>query len=241
MEFQFQRHRIDKISKDKIISELEKVAKKNNFIVFGKREFNEYSEISAGTVIRKFGTWRKAISFLKDYLKNKGHELSARKTPPNRIYSDKELFDEMERIWKQLGHRPSKIEWTASKPKISFGCYKHRFGGWTNTCLKFIEYKMGHEVIIDDIPKKESVKEIQPELKIKKEDKRDIPLKLRLSVLNRDNFRCVFCGRSPATSVGVILHIDHIHPFAKGGKTTLNNLQTLCSKCNIGKSDRKLN
>jgi len=241
MEFQFQRNRIDKISRDKIISELEKVAKKNNFIVFGKREFNEHSEISAGTVIREFGTWGKAISFLSDYLKKKGQELSARKTPPNRIYSDKELFDEMERIWKRIGHRPSKIEWTASKPKISFGCYKHRFGGWTNTCLKFIEYKMGHEVIIDDLPQKEPVKEKQTGLKIQKEDKRDIPLKLRLSVLNRDNFRCVFCGRSPATSVGVILHIDHIHPFAKGGKTTLNNLQTLCFKCNIGKSDRKLN
>ena len=161
----------------------------------------------------------------------------ARKTPPNRIYSDKELFDEMERIWKQLGHRPSKIEWTAPKPKISFGCYKHRFSGWTNACLKFIEYKMGHEIIIDDVPQKEIIKERRPRIKIQKADKRDISLKLRLNVLKRDNFRCAFCGRSSATDVGVILHIDHMHPFSKGGKTTLENLQTLCADCNLGKSD----
>jgi len=61
---------------------------------------------------------------------------------------------------------------------------------------------------------------------------------IRLQVLNRDSFRCIFCGRSPATEVGVKLHIDHIVPFSKGGKSTLDNLQTLCSDCNLGKSDR---
>lgn len=54
---------------------------------------------------------------------------------------------------------------------------------------------------------------------------RNAPLSIRLAVLSIDNFRCVFCGRSPATDVGVRLHIDHIIPFANGGKSLLEILQ----------------
>jgi len=73
-----------------------------------------------------------------------------------------------------------------------------------------------------------------------KENSRNISLSLRLKVLNRDNFRCVFCGKSPATDFGTKLHIDHSVPFSKGGKSTLENLQTLCEECNLGKSDSEI-
>ncbi|OGL35671.1 hypothetical protein A3F38_02445 [Candidatus Saccharibacteria bacterium RIFCSPHIGHO2_12_FULL_48_21] len=66
---------------------------------------------------------------------------------------------------------------------------------------------------------------------------RTIPLSLRVKVLSRDKFRCVFCGKSPAINAGTILHIDHIKPFSKGGENTLDNLQTLCQDCNLGKSN----
>ena len=61
--------------------------------------------------------------------------------------------------------------------------------------------------------------------------------KLRYQVLKRDNFKCCACGASPAKDSAVELHIDHIIPWSRGGETTLGNLQSLCSKCNIGKSD----
>jgi NADH-quinone oxidoreductase E subunit len=64
---------------------------------------------------------------------------------------------------------------------------------------------------------------------------RHVPHKLRYQVLMRDRFRCRACGRSPATDLLVELEIDHITPFSKGGATTLENLQTLCKECNIGK------
>ena len=67
--------------------------------------------------------------------------------------------------------------------------------------------------------------------------KRDIPVSLRYQILKRDNFKCCMCGASPATDQSIILHIDHIKPWSKGGETTFENLQTLCSKCNLGKSD----
>ena len=66
---------------------------------------------------------------------------------------------------------------------------------------------------------------------------RSISDKLRYQVLKKDNFKCCACGASPAKDSSVELHIDHIIPFSKGGDTTIDNLQTLCSKCNFGKSD----
>ena len=66
---------------------------------------------------------------------------------------------------------------------------------------------------------------------------RNISDKLRYQVLKRDNFKCCACGASPAKDPSVELHMDHIIPYSKGGEATLENLQTLCSKCNLGKSD----
>jgi len=61
-----------------------------------------------------------------------------------------------------------------------------------------------------------------------------ISKKLRLLILERDNYRCRICGKFARD---VVLEVDHIVPVAKGGTTSLNNLQTLCIDCNRGKSD----
>ena len=60
---------------------------------------------------------------------------------------------------------------------------------------------------------------------------------LRFEVLQRDGFRCTYCGRR---SPEVVLHIDHVHPWSKGGPTTLDNLRTACADCNLGKGARLL-
>ena len=57
--------------------------------------------------------------------------------------------------------------------------------------------------------------------------------KLRYQVLRRDGFRCCICGASSRD--GVKLHVDHIKPVSKGGKTEIRNLRTLCDRCNLGK------
>lgn len=59
---------------------------------------------------------------------------------------------------------------------------------------------------------------------------------LRYDVFKRDNFKCSICGMSAKD--GVKLQVDHIIPISKGGKTEIENLQTLCSRCNIGKSNK---
>lgn len=58
---------------------------------------------------------------------------------------------------------------------------------------------------------------------------------LRVRVLLKGGATCRLCGARPEQ--GAKLHVDHIIPWSKGGETVLENLQILCDKCNIGKSD----
>ena len=57
---------------------------------------------------------------------------------------------------------------------------------------------------------------------------------LREQISRRDNYTCQICGKYMPDGVG--LHIDHIIPVSKGGKSVPSNLQVLCSKCNGKKS-----
>lgn len=59
--------------------------------------------------------------------------------------------------------------------------------------------------------------------------------RMRFSIYKRDGYRCRICGRREDE---VDLEIDHIKPIAKGGKSTYDNLQTLCHRCNKEKGDK---
>ena len=59
--------------------------------------------------------------------------------------------------------------------------------------------------------------------------------KLRYAVLQRDNSTCQRCGANAQNTPGVKLVVDHKIPVESGGKTTIDNLWTLCSNCNGGK------
>lgn len=60
--------------------------------------------------------------------------------------------------------------------------------------------------------------------------------KMRFSIYKRDGYRCCKCGA--IQNKYTKLEVDHIIPIAKGGKSTYENLQTLCHKCNVEKGDR---
>lgn len=61
---------------------------------------------------------------------------------------------------------------------------------------------------------------------------RNVPLRIRRTVLRRDGFKCVDCKHTDKP-----LHVDHIIPLSRGGTNHLENLQTLCDECNLGKGD----
>lgn len=57
------------------------------------------------------------------------------------------------------------------------------------------------------------------------------------AILRRDGYKCVICGRGKKE--GVELHVDHIKPKYLGGKSTIENGQTLCAQHNFIKKTLK--
>lgn len=49
---------------------------------------------------------------------------------------------------------------------------------------------------------------------------------------------CELCGEA-LSSINEC-HFDHIYPYTKGGKSTLENCQLLCAECNLKKNDKEL-
>ncbi len=70
---------------------------------------------------------------------------------------------------------------------------------------------------------------------VKQRDLENFTAKLKAKILERDNYRCVICGRGP--NEGYELHVDHIKPKDVGGKAVLDNGQTLCSQHNMFKNN----
>jgi 5-methylcytosine-specific restriction endonuclease McrA len=63
--------------------------------------------------------------------------------------------------------------------------------------------------------------------------RRIIPTPVKLEVWKRDEGKCVRCGADDE------LHFDHVIPYAKGGSSiTAENVQLLCARHNLQKSDR---
>ena len=82
--------------------------------------------------------------------------------------------------------------------------------------------KIGFETTLNEFNSKNQRKLMTPQL--------------RKNIMERDNYTCQMCGKYMPDEVG--LHIDHIIPIAKGGKSIPSNLRVLCSKCN-GKKGSK--
>lgn len=65
---------------------------------------------------------------------------------------------------------------------------------------------------------------------------RAFPESMRIKAFEQQNHKCSICGKE-FEKVGD-MQADHIVPWSAGGKTTEDNLQMLCTKCNNAKSDK---
>src|SRR3989338_159804 len=185
-------------------------------------EYNERGNYHATTITRHFGNWFKALEIAG---------LEKTRSPLN--ISEEELFKNIEEIWLKLGRQPRYQEIQKPLSKYSAGTYDNRFGSFRKALEAFVVYMNNEEAASSEV----GIKNLSIEPIAKHKTKREINWRLRFIVMRRDNFKCKNCGRSPATDPRIILHVDHVKAWAKGGETVLENLQTLCSVCNIGKSD----
>lgn len=221
------------LTTEELIKDLRQVALQLNKTSISSGEYSQYGKFSKDSYFHRFTTWNAALVTAG---------LVPFEVPSGKRIDDYSLLTEIERLWIECGRQPTTTDIKNGLSKYSLHTYERRFGSWRKTLEFFVAYMNGEQ----EVEKPEEPEEIQlPQITQEKDGtdetghstKRDIGLRLRFKVMKRDNFKCCMCGRSPATTLGLELHIDHIIPWSKGGETTFDNLQTLCSDCNLGKGD----
>ena len=97
---------------------------------------------------------------------------------------------------------------------------KARLGNWPDwpieERIKWSETKIAFTVPQDPLPYEQTTRGTITEA-------------MRSEIWRRDAGKCTTCGRNQN------LQFDHIIPVAKGGATTVDNLQLLCQSCNLAK------
>lgn len=225
------------ITTKELIEDLQQVSKRLNKKTLSSKEYNQNGKYSYATYFNRFKTWNNALA---------AAGLIPFEVPSGKRVNEYACVEEIERIWIKLGRQPTTTDIKNGISKYSLHVFERRFGSWRKALEFFVAYMNGEK----EIEKPDEPEDIQLPIitarnetaeKATHKTKRDISLRTRFLVMKRDSFKCCMCGRSPATTPGLELHIDHIIPWSKGGETTIDNLQTLCSDCNLGKSNLSLN
>lgn len=203
-----------------LIEDLKRCASERSQDTITALEYASAGAFGVNTFLRRFRTWNSAL------------ELAGLKAPNRQYIPDTELFENIANVWTSLGRQPvgKDMEKSAGHSIVSLGTYEGRFGTWNNALTAF-----GAFIEDGNGPKTEPSNKLKPATT--KRTLRNVGWRLRAQVFIRDNCICQMCGASPAKDPSVQLHADHIVPWSKGGETLLDNLQTLCEKCNIGKGD----
>lgn len=208
------------IPKIELINDLKRVGSMLGKTSITTSEYNKHGKFHSSTLMRRFdNSWLKTL------------KVSGLQKTRNYNTSEEDYFMNLEAVWERLGRQPHYSDMTAPYSKYSGRGYWHKFGSWRKALERFIEYVNAKQIL--SVNKTNTLDNI----KSKHKTKRDISWRFRFIVMKRDNFRCKLCGRSLATDSKILLHVDHIIPYSKGGETALENLRTLCSQCNIGKSN----
>jgi hypothetical protein len=178
------------------------------------RSYREFGRYSPSTICERFGSWNNAL-------------IQAGLVPAEEKFIPIEaLFDNLKIVWIAKGRQPVYRDMSAPPSQYTGSTYNARFGGWRKALAEFVA-TVNKEQFDSPIPTVVT--------KLSARTARDPSLSLRFLVLKRDNFRCVACGRSPATVAGLVLEVDHILAWSNGGETVTENLQSLCFDCNRGK------
>lgn len=222
------------VTPEELLQDLKDVANTRGKKTITSTEYEQYGKHGQWFIISRFKTWENAL--VQAGLEPTGYTIKLTK---------QELLEDIERIWIKLGRQPTSTDIKNGVSKYSLNSYARNFGGWRGALEAFVEWinekNDDSEDLEDDIKIEKDNKEYtqvnEKTKSLNHKTKRDINYRLRFKIMQRDNFKCVVCGSSPAKDPTIELHVDHIIPWSKGGETEIDNLQTLCSKCNLGKSD----
>lgn len=210
-----------------MVEELQRVAK-----IVGRSSITRADLLQHGNligeraIINRFGSWKAA-------LESAGLKLSVH----GRRWSDDDYFENLLEVWTHHAHAPTYAQMNQPPSRITNGAYAARFGTWGKAKLAFVD-RVNDDLDLVQQEKPAARVPLPVPQRARQEDQRHIPIGLRYQVLRRDRFRCLTCGRSPSSDLHCVLHVDHTVPFSRGGKTTLENLRSLCAECNVGKGSK---
>ena len=208
------------IPNEELLADVKNIASTYGLTTMSQDIYVQYGKFHPTTLIRRFGSWFKVL------------ELCDLKPSRSRInIPNEELFANIEQIWLTLGRQPKYSDIQKPLSLFSVGTYEQRFGSWYNALDAFVIYMSEEESVI------------KPNVRINKDGikhttKRELSARLKVQVLMRDGNRCRLCGVECNDGLHNV-HFDHIIPWSKGGETTLDNLQVLCSDCNLAKGNCK--
>lgn len=206
--------------------------------------------LARSTLVSRFGSWAEAL-----------RRAGLRQARLGRRFTGQQCFDNLAAMWARLGRAPTMHEMRRAPSRVGPRAYVQRFGGWRATVdafLRRIDAGRGDAQAQRaaraewELPRRRgdaaAPGTLSGEVKPPRRTRRPLPPmprrgedrpsgRMRFKVFERDRFRCVACGNSPATDPACKLHVDHIEPYSKGGRTTLDNLRTLCAACNWSRGD----
>ena len=224
-----------RIPETQLFEDMQRIAEKLGKKAITIAEYEEYGKFGSSAISKRFGGWNKAKM--------------AAGLKIGRLYNttDEDYFENILNVWQTLGRQPKYQEMVAPLSRLNISSYERKFGSWRSALECFVEYVNKKDDLATtelNIPNETSetsvVLDTPPKcIKPKKRTNRTANLRQRFRVMKRDNFRCVLCGSSPANKPGCELHIDHIVPWSQGGETIEENLRTLCSDCNLGRSNQE--
>lgn len=213
------------LSDDELLADMRRVAEHLGRETITIAEYTKDGLGHSSTIQRRFGSWFKA-------LEQAGLQPSRAPIGIN----NEELFENLQDIWIKLGRQPSYSEVRAPSSKYSVGTYENRFGSWSNALQMFVEWANSGEPSAPDALSEQH--HPLPRVAVsQKRTNREISERMRFRILVRDGFTCRACGASPLKTIGTELHVDHVIPWSKGGETVDDNLETKCSRCNLGKGN----
>ncbi len=237
------------MSGEEILLELRALAGRLGRDTLRMADLKDHPFLSAVTVWRRFGQWRVAM--------NRAGLKTGRYSG---TWSEGECFENLLEVWTHLGRPPRFEEMKKPPSRIGPHCYARRWGTWRRALAWFAaranaerqsasggaseqSVLIGATAVCSEQTAKAAVKTQQlagttPTTRNPpQETTRHVPISLRFQILQRDRFRCTLCGNTPATDLNCRLHVDHVIPYSRGGRTEPGNLTTLCKTCNLGKGD----
>ncbi|MDI3318285.1 homing endonuclease associated repeat-containing protein [Pinibacter soli] len=219
------------INSELLLADIKRVAEELNNSKITLADYEKFGKYGGATIHKRFGGWNKAKQ--------------AANLEIGRIYNTttEQYLQNILELWTHYGRQPKYAEVVSPFSKYHVSSYERKFGTWRAALEQFIEFvnsdtENSEEQNLIEITGQDVPNDGAKLNKVKvKRTPRSINLRLRWTVLKRDNFTCKKCGSSPAKDQTIELNVDHIIPWSKNGETVLDNLETLCTNCNLGKSN----